>query len=65
MDEKTKCIIYEMFDTPASLLLAKTPVHSAEHKGLYRIFADLIFADAVQFRQNCESLVLQKYPSVR
>ena len=32
MDEKTNGIIYETFDTPASLFFAK--VHSAEHKGL-------------------------------
>ena len=56
-DEKTNGIIHEMFDTPASLFLAKTPVYSAEHKGLYRIFADLIFADAMQYRENRESLV--------
>ena len=54
--------IYETFDTPASLFFAKTPVHSAEHEGSYRIFADLIFADAVQYR---ESLVPQKFPNVR
>ena len=42
-DEKMHGIIYETFDTPASLFFAKTPVHSAEHKGSYRIFADLIF----------------------
>ena len=42
-DEKTNGIIYETFDTTASLFFAKTPVHSAEHKGSYRIFADLIF----------------------
>ena len=42
-DEKTHGIIYETFDTPASLFFAKTPVHSAEHKGSFRIFADLIF----------------------
>ena len=42
-DEKANGIIYETFDTPASLFFAKTPVHSAEHKGSYRIFADLIF----------------------
>ena len=56
MDEKTntKSIIYEMFDTPASLFFAKTPVHSAEHEGLYRIFAGLIFADAMQYCKNRE-----------
>ena len=59
-DEKTNGIIYETFDTPASLLFAKTPVHSAEHKGSYRIFAD-----AVQYRENRESLVPRKFPSVR
>ena len=32
-DEKTNGIIYESFDTPASLFFEKTPVHSAEHKG--------------------------------
>ena len=42
-DEKTHGIVNETFDTPASLFFAKTPVHSAEHKGSYRIFADLIF----------------------
>ena len=65
-DEKTNGIIYETFNTPrpASFFFAKTPVHSAEHKGSYRIFADLIFADAVKYRKNCESLVLQKFPSV-
>ena len=62
-DEKTNGIIYEMFNTPA--FFAKTPVHSAEHKGSYRIFADLIFADAVQYRENRESLVPRKFPSVR
>ena len=32
-DEKTNGIIlYETFDTPASLFFAKTPVHSDEHK---------------------------------
>ena len=41
-DEKMNSIIYEMFDTPASLFFAKTPVHNAEHKGSHRIFADLI-----------------------
>ena len=65
MDEKTNDIIYETFVTPASLFFAKTPVHSAEHKGLFRIFADLIFADAVQYRENRESLVPRKFPSVR
>ena len=59
-DEKTNGIIYETFDTPTSLFFAKTPVHSAEHKGSYRIFAD-----AVQYRENRESLVLRKFPSVR
>ena len=54
-DEKMNGIIYEIFDTPASLFFAKTPVHSTEHQGLYRIFADLIFADAVQYRENRES----------
>ena len=49
-DEKTNGIIYETFDTPASLFFEKTPVHSAEHKGSYRIFAD-----AVQYRENRES----------
>ena len=49
-DEKTNGIIYETFDTPASLFFAKTPVHNAEHKGSYRIFAD-----AVQYRENRES----------
>ena len=58
-------ILYEAFDTPASLFFAKTPVHSAEHKGSYRIFADLIFADAVQYREIRESLVPQKFPSIR
>ena len=50
MDDKTNGIIYEMetFDTPASLFFKKTPVHSTEHKGSYKIFADLIFAEAVQ-----------------
>ena len=40
-DEKmnTNSIIYKTFNTPASLFFAKTPVHSAEHEGLYRIFA--------------------------
>ena len=28
-DEKTNGIIYEMFNTPASLFFEKTPVHSA------------------------------------
>ena len=65
MDKKTNGIIYETFDTPASLFFEKTPVHSAEHKGLYRIFADLIFADAVQYRKNRESLVPRKFPSVQ
>ena len=53
----TNSKIYETFDTraPASLFFAKTPVHSAEHEGLYRIFADLIFADAVQYRESRES----------
>ena len=46
----TNSIIYKLFDTPASLFFAKTPVHSAEHEGLYRIFAD-----AVQYRENRES----------
>ena len=46
----TNSIIYELFDTPTSLFFAKTPVHSAEHEGLYRIFAD-----AVQYRENRES----------
>ena len=64
-DEKTNGIIYETFDTPASLFFAKTPVHSAEHKRSFRIFADLIFADAVQYRENRESLVPRKFPSVR
>ena len=64
-DEKTNGIIYETFDTPTSLFFAKTPVHSAEHKGSYRIFADLIFADAVQYRENRESLVPRKFPSLR
>ena len=59
-DEKMNGIIYETFDTPASLCFAKTPVHSTEHKGLYRIFVD-----AVQYRENCESLVPRKFPSVR
>ena len=60
-DEKTNGIIisYETFDTPASLIFAKTTVHSAEHK-LYRIFVD-----AVQYRENRESLVPLKIPSVR
>ena len=40
-DEKTNGIIYKTFDTPTSLFFAKTPVHSAEHKELFRIFADL------------------------
>ena len=42
-DEKTNGIMYETFDTSASLFFAKTPVNSAEHKGSYRIFADLFF----------------------
>ena len=42
-DEKTHGIIYETVNTPASLFFAKTPVQSAEHKGSYRVFADLIF----------------------
>ena len=54
-DEKINGIIYKTFDTPASLFFAKTPVHSAEHEGLYRIFADLIFADAMLYRENRES----------
>ena len=54
-DEKTNGIIYETFDTPASLFFAKSPVHSAEHKGSYRIFADLIFVNAVQYRENHKS----------
>ena len=35
MDKKTNTnsIIYETFDTPASLFFTKTPVHSAEHEG--------------------------------
>ena len=55
-DEKTNTnsIIYETFDTPASLFFAKTPVHSAEHEGLYRIFADLIFANAVQYHKTAK-----------
>ena len=66
MDEKvTNGIIYKTFDTSASLFFAKIHVHSAEHKGSYRIFADLIFADAVQYRKNHDSLVLRKFPSVR
>ena len=64
-DEKTNGIIYETFDIPASLFFEKTPVHSVEHKGSYRIFADLIFADAVLYRENRKSLVLRKFPSVR
>ena len=48
----TNSITYETFDIPASLFFAKTPVHSAEHKGSYRIFTDLIFADAVQYRES-------------
>ena len=64
-DEKTSDVIYKTFYTPAFLFFAKTPVHSAEHKGLYRIFGDLIFADAVQYRENRESLVLRKFASVR
>ena len=64
-DEKTNGIIYEMFDTPASLFFEKTPVHSAEHEGSNRIFTDLIFVDALQYRENCESLVPRKFPSVR
>ena len=64
-DEKTNGIIYETFNTPSSLFFEKTPVHSAEHKGSHRIFADLIFADAVQYRENRESLVPRKFPSVR
>ena len=61
-DEKTNGIIYETFDTPrpASLFFAKTPVHSAEHKGSYRILTD-----AMQYHENCESLVPQKFSSVR
>ena len=49
-DEKTNGIIYKTFNTPASLFFAKTPVHSAEHKGSYGIFVD-----AVQYCENCES----------
>ena len=52
---KRSVIIYETLNTPASLFFAKTPVHSAEHEGSYRIFADIIFADAVQYCENCES----------
>ena len=63
-DEKTNGIIYETFDTPASLFFAKTPVHSAEHKGSYRIFTDLIFANAVQYRKNRETLVYHKSPYI-
>ena len=59
-DEKTNVIIYETFDTPASLFFAKSPVHSTEHEGSYRIFAD-----AMQYRKNRESLVPLKFPSVR
>ena len=51
-------------NTPASLFFAKTPVHSAEHEGSYRIFVNLIFADAVQYRENRKSLVPRKFPSV-
>ena len=58
-DEKTNSIIYETFDTPASLFFEKTPVHSAEHKESPRIFAD-----AVQYCENRESLVPRKFPSV-
>ena len=64
-DEETNSIIYETLDTPASLFFAKTPVHSTEHKGSYRIFADLIFTDAMQYHENRESLVPRKFPSVR
>ena len=66
-DEKTNDVIYKTFytSTPAFLFFAKTPVYSAEHKGLYKIFGDLIFADAVQYRENRESLVLRKFASVR
>ena len=64
-DEKMNGIIYKTFNTPASLFFAKTPVYSAEHKGSYRIFVDLIFADAVQYRENRENLVPRKFPSVR
>ena len=54
MDEKknTNSIIYKTFDTPASSFFAKTSAHSAKHKGSYGIFAD-----AVQHREICESLV--------
>ena len=64
-DNKTNSIIYETFVTPAFLFYAKTPVHSAEHKGSYRIFADLIFADVVQYRENHENLAPRKFPSIR
>ena len=64
-DEKTNGITYKTFDTPASLFFEKTPVHSAEHKGSYRIFAYSIFEDAVQYRENRESFVPRKFPSVR
>ena len=59
-DEKMNGIIYKTFYTPASLFFAKTPVHSAEHKGSSRIFTDLIL-------RGCRAVPRKprKFPSLR